>query len=268
MVESFSINSSLIVDSGNLRLDANNYNHEVISALEALDNSGMNVVDLGSMAERVFIPNRFARNYVGAAHGVPFLHGRHIVQFRPDDLKYLSAKTHTAMDALRVHEGWILVTRSGTVGRVAIVTSQWDGWAATEDLYRVVLKKDAPVGYIAAFLGSPLGSVQLTQRPFGAVIDHLTERDIRNVKVPMPRTKAQRTKVQKIGEQAMEAAKRRAAAVDLAEQAEAGISALLPEAEPLPTDAEITRDTPLRIDADPDDALRAMLKPVKRRAAQ
>src|ERR1022692_3012798 len=102
----------------------------------------MEVVTVGDLAERVFIPDRFKRNYVSRQHGIPFLRGSHIIHFRPGDLKYLSVTTHANMDDLLVREGWILITRSGTVGRVAIVTSQWDGWAATEDVYRVVPRAD------------------------------------------------------------------------------------------------------------------------------
>jgi len=229
-VESFGISSEMIAGSDGLRLDASYYNRDVIEAIEALERSDMDVRRLGSLTERVFMPNRFARNYVDPEHGVPFLHGRHIVHFRPDDLKYLSRTTHKNMETLLVREGWILVTRSGTVGRVAVVTSQWDGWAATEDLLRVVLKPNTsfPVGFLLAFLGSPLGRVQLTKRPYGAVIDHLTESDIENVRVPFPTTKAQRTTVTKIAEDAMRGALERAAAVEQSQRAEDAVKALIP----------------------------------------
>jgi hypothetical protein len=229
-VETFHVRSDLVADSPGLRLDASFYNAEVIEALAALEETGMELETIGNLTERVFIPNRFPRNYVGREHGVPFLQGSHIVQFKPDDVKYLSVATHTNMERLLIYDGWILITRSGTVGRVAIVTSQWDGWAASEHIFRVVPKPrpNCPTGYLAAFLGSPVGQLQLTRQIYGAVVDELTEDHIRRIRVPLPATPAQRRAVQRIADQAIEAARMRAAAVALSKDVEAAISAFLP----------------------------------------
>ncbi|HWE54106.1 MAG TPA: restriction endonuclease subunit S, partial [Acidimicrobiales bacterium] len=177
------------------------------------------------------IPGRFKRNYVDAAHGIPFLQGSHIVQFRPDDIKFLSKATHANMNSLLIREGWVLITRSGTVGRVAIVTSQWDGWAASEHVFRVVPrpKSPCPTGYLAAFLGSPIGQLQLNRQIYGAVVDELTEDHIRSIRVPLPVTRAQKRHVDEIADLAMKAAAARAAAVSLAEQVDEKVLNLLPD---------------------------------------
>ena len=73
-----------------LRLDAGYYKAETMRAHRAMAEADLTMRRLGDVAERVFIPPRFKRVYVDEAHGVPFLQGRHISQFRPTDLKYLS----------------------------------------------------------------------------------------------------------------------------------------------------------------------------------
>jgi type I restriction enzyme S subunit len=246
-VESFRVTSELVVGSQELRLDASFYNAEVISALAALDTSGMVAKTIREVTSRVFIPGRFKRNYVDADHGVPFLQGSHMVQFKPDDMKYLSKTTHANMANLLIHEGWVLITRSGTVGRVAIVTSQWDGWAASEHIFRVVPKTGSgcPAGYLAAFLGSPLGQLQLNRQIYGAVVDELTEDHIRSVRVPLPVTVSQKRRVQEIAGLAMKAAAARAAAVELSEQVDDQIVDLLPKVDNVPEETEFEKSATL-----------------------
>ncbi|HSH58268.1 MAG TPA: hypothetical protein VK988_01250 [Acidimicrobiales bacterium] len=257
-VETFSVSSALLFDSATRRLDASFYDAAVIEAIGALEASGMALTPIRDLTERVFIPNRFKRNYVDADHGVPFLQGSHIIQFRPDDVRYLALATHKNMDNLLISSGWLLITRSGTVGRCAIVTAQWDGWAASEHIFRVVPRPGCPVGYLATFLGSPVGQLQLSHQIYGAVVDELTVEHIRGIRVPMPVTKAQKRTVAAINAEALAAAEARASAVVLADAADRSLAMFLPQ----PEQPEFVpgRDDRMKIDADPEDALRAMLR--------
>jgi Type I restriction modification DNA specificity domain len=229
-VEHFAISSDLVEASGELRLDASFYNRRVIQARAALDRCGMMIKTLGELTNAVFFPTRFKRIYVTADHGVPFLQGSHVVQFQPTDVKYLSRKVHKNMDALLIRAGWLLITRSGTVGRVTVVPPEWDGWAASEHVFRVIPKvgSECPPGYLAAFLSSPLGQAQLTAQIYGAVVDELTEEHVRSVRVPIPTTPEQRQEVMAVDQLAKKSVRQRAAAVKLANQAAARLDEFLP----------------------------------------
>lgn len=265
-VESFGVDSRMLLSSASTRLDASFYNGAALKGIEALEKSGMELVEVRDLTKEVFIPNRFKRNYVSADHGVPFLQGSHVIQFRPDDVKYLSLATHSNMERLLVRSGWILITRSGTVGRVAIVTDQWDGWAASEHIFRVVPNARCLPGYLASFLTSPLGQLQLNQQIYGAVVDELTEEHIRSIRVPMPVTSAHHKAAREINRKALAAAQSRAAAVALSVQTDQLLAALLPSIED-PADEAVRMDERFTIDADPEDALRILLStPPKRRA--
>ena len=174
------------LDDHEVRFDAGNFNPALLKAYGLLEE--MKTVRLGEVAD-VFMPPRFRRIYVEPEHGVPFLQGSHVIQFRAAGLKYLSSE-HEHLDEVTVREGWLLVTRSGTVGRVAMCPTEWDGWAATEDIIRVVPNdKRCPAGYLCSFLSSTLGQVQLTSQMHGAVVDHLTENQVRSVLVPLADTR-------------------------------------------------------------------------------
>lgn len=211
----FSVDAQWVRNSNGLRFDAAHYNPKLAKAIAMLRASGMELRPLGDVTERVFIPGRFKRVYVQKAHGVPFVQGSHIVHFQPADIKYISPAVHKKMDQWLIRENWLLVTRSGTVGRVAITPKSWDGWAASEHLLRIVPESGAecPPGYLHAFLQSFAGQSQLTSHIYGAVVDELTEDQAKGILVPIARTPAQRSAVKKINELGMEALHLRDAAV-------------------------------------------------------
>ncbi len=188
-----------------LRLDAGYYNIETTRAHHAMATSGLPMKKLGDVTERIFIPPRFKRVYVDEAHGVPFLQGSHLAHFRPADLKYISRSAYKNLSAWTIKAGWVLFTRSGTIGRAAIALKEWDGWTASEHIIRVVPKTDGacPAGYIYAWLSSPLGQAQFNGI-YGAVVDELTPSHVENILIPIPETGEQREAINSINAQVMD----------------------------------------------------------------
>lgn len=229
----FSVDAQWVRNSNGLRFDASHYNPTLAKAIAMLRASGMELRPLGEVTERVFIPGRFKRVYVQRSHGVPFLQGSHIVHFQPADLKYISPAVHRQIDRWLIRENWILVTRSGTVGRVAVTPKAWDGWAASEHLLRIVPKTRGvcPPGYLNAFLQSFAGQSQLTSHIYGAVVDELTEDQARGILVPIAKTEAQRAAVERINEMGLEAVRLKSAAVHAAIETGEKLSSLLGDRE-------------------------------------
>lgn len=218
-IQSYSLPSSSLESTSELRLDACFYNPEVFEALDILGKSGMRVQPLAEIANDIFIPPRFKRIYVHSDHGVPFLQGSHIVHFRPADLKYLS-RIHPKLEQCIIRANWVLVTRSGTAGRVMLSPSEWDGWAASEHILRIVPdEKRCSAGYLCSFLSSSFGQVQLTANIYGAVVDELTEQQAASVMVPLPETKEDRVLVQSIDTAMRQAVCNRSKAVALVNDA-------------------------------------------------
>jgi type I restriction enzyme S subunit len=142
------------------------------------------LVKLGALAEPYVAP-RFRRIYVERKHGVPFLQGSHIPERRPYDLKYLSRTAHKDLTPWTIQAGWVLVTCSGTVGRVAVATRAHEGWAASQHIERIIpIEGRSHAGYLAAFLMTPYGQLQLTSKIYGGVVDELTAGDTAAVWLP------------------------------------------------------------------------------------
>lgn len=214
---SYSVTARWIKNSTGLRFDASHYNPTLARAIAILHGSGWKLRPLGEVCERVFIPPRFKRVYVAEKHGVPFLQGSHLVHSEPADLKYLSAKAHVRLDRWIIRSGWVLVTCSGTIGRVAIARRQWDGWAASQHILRIVPAPDGdvPSGYLYAFLRSFAGQAQLTSRIYGAVVDEITEEQAESILVPVATTAAQRRTVEAINNAALEGLRLQERSVDM-----------------------------------------------------
>ena len=75
-----------------MRLDAIHYNEDTVEAYQRLQSSGLTLKLLSEVTEHIFIPPRFKRVYVDYEHGVPFLQGTNLPQFKPTDVKYLSRR--------------------------------------------------------------------------------------------------------------------------------------------------------------------------------
>jgi type I restriction enzyme S subunit len=169
------------------RFDASFHVPIAKAAIEQMKQGKYPLVRLGEVAERIFIPPRFKRIYVSSGHGIPLLQGSHIPQMKPFDLKFISQRMTTKLEQWIIHSKWVLVTCSGTIGRVALCPTAWDSWAASQHILRIMAnpQKSHP-GYLAAFLMTPYGQHQLTSKIYGGVVDELTEDDTANVYLPNP----------------------------------------------------------------------------------
>ena len=87
---------------------------------------------------------------------------------------------------MRLRRGMILITRSGTTGRVVYATAYHEGAIGTKDVIRVVIEDEALRGYVYQFLHSKLGQDQLKMNIAGAIVDHIEPSDVKKVVVPVP----------------------------------------------------------------------------------
>lgn len=209
------------------RFDASFHLPVAKTAVKILREGRFPLIRLGRMAGRVYIPPRFKRIYVAPEYGVPFLQGSHIPQMRPYDLKYISRTMTKGLSRWIIREGTVLVTCSGTIGRVGIVSPYQDGWAASQHLLRIIPAHDGGhPGYIAAFLMTEYGQHQLTSKIYGGVVDELTESDTEAVWIPDAPTRVQA----EIGQRVVAAFGKRDEAASIEEQAVKQLEATLEDA--------------------------------------
>ncbi len=167
------------------RLDASYHMPVAHAAIQQLRNGKYPLVSLDELVANIYIPPWLKRIYVEETHGVPFIQGSHLPQMKPRDLQYLSKTMTNRLERWIIHRNWVLITCSGTIGRISVTPNRWDGWAATQHILRLIpdQEKGHP-GYLATFLTTPYGQHQLTAKIYGGVVDELTEEDTAQIRIP------------------------------------------------------------------------------------
>lgn len=101
--------------------------------------------------------------------------------------KYLSVKHHKKRisEELRLIENMVLVTRSGTIGKVALVPKHWENWIINEHVIRIVPASDSISGYLYVFLSSPYGYELIKRFTYGSVVDEIDDNHVSQIEIPL-----------------------------------------------------------------------------------
>ena len=209
--------ASHIAQGAELRLEAHCHNPIARAALANLQECPSQKRTVGALSHDVIIGGRSKRNYVESAYGTPFLSGKNLIQIRPSDVKHVSNSETADLKDMLLSRGWILVTRSGTIGRTCFVWHNYENYAASEHILRVIpIKEQVYPGYLYAFLASEYGYEQISRFRFGSVIDEISNHQLKQVIIPLPSPEQQR----EIGDLVRQAYEKRAEALQLEDEAQ------------------------------------------------
>lgn len=166
------------------RLEAGVYDVEAKRAREIVTHGKYPAVALGGEGGLTssYIEARFKRIWVERSN-YPIYQPSSIVDIKPTPDGYISESTNINIDTLRAKKGQILMTRSGTIGKVAYVSDTLDGLIFSDDLLRID-SNDDNAGYIYAYLKSKIGQQILLTNSYGAVITHIEPEHLADVPIP------------------------------------------------------------------------------------
>jgi len=201
------------------RLDASYHVAIVKAILKFLEERAEEVVTLGDprISEKIILPGRFKRVYVEEGQGTTYFSGKSIFELDPLDKRYLSLAQHKEkIKELTLRENMILVTCSGTTGKVAIVPKHWDGWVMTHDIIRIIPSNVSIVGYLYSWLTTHFGLKMIHRFNYGAVVGHIEDHHISQVQIPLLKNKDVQ---KKINDLVLEANKKRYEAYELEQKA-------------------------------------------------
>lgn len=118
-------------------------------------------------------------------HGIRFLSSTDILKADLSNLQIISNRAVQSNPKLLIRSGWTLVTRAGTIGRMAYARPDMDGMACSEDVLRVIPDPATiPPGYLYAYLSSKFGVPLVVGGTYGAIIQHIEPEHIANLPVP------------------------------------------------------------------------------------
>lgn len=145
------------------------------------------------VSRKVFTPPRFKRIYVkNEKDGIPLLQGSHIAMLKYFDIKSIWSKMENLKEYI-IKRNWVLVTCSGTIGRVFLVSKLCDGWSATNHITRIIPSEKINAGYLTIFLQTQYGLSQLQTLVYGGVVEELGEAGelLSEILVPIPSNSTQ-----------------------------------------------------------------------------
>ena len=170
------------------RLDAS-YHVPIVDAItEHLQKYAEEVTTVGDarVSKEVILPGRFKRVYVDEGYGRVLIGGKQLHELDPSGKKYLSSTKHDKiLDKLEVLENTTLITRSGTIGKVALVPKHWEHWIPSDHIIRVVPATKDIAGYLNIFLASDYGFQLITRFTYGSVVDEIDDNHVRAIPVPL-----------------------------------------------------------------------------------
>lgn len=172
------------------RLDCNPYMSGALEAKVLLESMPARKDRLQDVTRNgmsgIFHAGRIKRMWVDSPeHGRPFLSSTEILQADLSNLPLISRKAIAENPRLPLRTGWTLITRSGTVGRMAYARPDMEGYACSEHVLRVVPDAEKiPPGYLYAYLSSKFGVPLVVGGTYGAIIQHIEPEHIADLPVP------------------------------------------------------------------------------------
>ena len=102
------------------------------------------------------------------------------------DVSRANASQLRTIRAIRVYQGDIVITRSGTIGRVAYITQNYDRAIVSDDLIRVRISDLTLRQYVYTYLQTEYAQAQMLLNEYGAVQQHLEPEHVRDILIPVP----------------------------------------------------------------------------------
>ena len=186
----------------NGRLDGSYHIPEVEEVIKVISKNAAEVTTLGDprITSDIILPGRFKRIYVDKEHGVPFFGGKQLLSLNPTNVKYLSLAHHGERieDQLLLEKNMCLITRSGTIGKVMIAPTHWEGWVANEHCLRLRPTSNNIAGYVYAWLDSPYAKPLIVRNTYGAVVDEIDDNQLSTVAIPLLKNKDIQQKINEL----------------------------------------------------------------------
>lgn len=118
-------------------------------------------------------------------HGYPFLSSSDMLQADLSSISHIAKSVARQNNQLLIKDGWTLITRSGTIGRMAYSRADMNGMACTEDVLRVIPDENVVrAGYLYAYLSTKFGVPIVISGTYGSIITHLEPNHIADLPVP------------------------------------------------------------------------------------
>lgn len=171
---------------GSIRLDASAYAPRARFVRASV--SQVSHEALGDLSKEIIYIGKVYRVPVEEKEfGAPLLSGRDLVMLRPTADKFISVLNAKHIERCRLHNGWVLVSCSGNIGRVAMCHRNFEGFVGSEHMLRVVCDENlTDPFFVSAFLSSVYGQLQMQAAVYGSVISEISKDQLGRLLIAIP----------------------------------------------------------------------------------
>lgn len=170
------------------RLDASFHNPTARWVEKQLRAAGVPIRPLSDkqLTTAINAVTKFRKRVYVPKGGIPLLSSKQLFQVDPIELKGLARGAHTDdMEEIGLKPNLVMVTCSGTNGRIQIIPAYMNGWGASQDALRIEGITDEWSGFIYAWLASTYGQSLVLRHQYGSVITHLDREMLGAITVPI-----------------------------------------------------------------------------------
>jgi len=161
--------------NGESRLDGFYYTNEGVNTRINIKEKELKTIPLRKLTKYIFYPTRFKRIYLdNEKNSIRFISSSDMLRYEVENPKRLSISETKNLESLKFKRGWILVSRSGTVGNTSYVYENFECDTGSEHIIRIIPREGYKYsGYIYAYLNSKVGMNLLKSNTFGSVVDEI-----------------------------------------------------------------------------------------------
>lgn len=172
------------VNDGEKRLDASFYAQDVIAARIVLDKvaAKVKIANLKDIVKDIFMP-ALKITIPFCDNGQEYLTQSEVEFFLPRARKRLNINKIDDPERWKVKSGFLLISQSGTIGRVTMATKYLEKFVISPNLIRVVAEENLR-GYIYAFLSSWFGQALIKSLQYGITVKHILPHHLYNIPIP------------------------------------------------------------------------------------
>lgn len=167
------------------RLEASGFNIEKIRYEEILKSNKYPLITLlnEKYVDDCYNGARTKREYISPKHknAVMFLGGSEILDVYPKTEKYLDY-TNSKYESYKVKKNDVLLTCSGTLGKVSLVSDSIKNSLISQHVIKIRLKELQ--GYLYAFLKTDLAQCLIKSNKYGSLVSHIEPEHLNEILIP------------------------------------------------------------------------------------
>ncbi|WP_148654310.1 hypothetical protein [Paraburkholderia caribensis] len=178
--------SQVLADNRDKRLDSQYFRRAALAADQLILRHSPEPISSLSSEVRSFGAYALTNEFEYQDEGIPFLRGTNysgnFINF--SDVLHISDEAHRLLHKSEVRPGMVLLSMSGSVGSVAVALESWAyPINSNQDIAKIVPASVSPF-YLAAYLSSRYGRIQINRQPVGSVQQHVFLWMIERLQIP------------------------------------------------------------------------------------